>query len=59
MKAAVFYKGGEPLKVETVEDPTPEATEVIIEVKHCGIGHEYAGEIVAMGKDAPAGRRIR
>jgi len=79
MKAAVFYKGGEPLKIETVDDPTPESTEVVIEVKHCGIcgtdlhateehapasesgvimGHEFAGEIVAMGKDAPGGWKV-
>jgi 2-desacetyl-2-hydroxyethyl bacteriochlorophyllide A dehydrogenase len=79
MKAAVYYEGGQPLKIENVDDPTPEADEVIIEVKHCGIcgtdlhateehspasptgtimGHEFAGEIVAMGKDAPEGWKV-
>ena len=37
MKAAVFHKAGEPLAVETIDDPKPEKGEVIIKIKHCGI----------------------
>lgn len=72
MRAAVFEQLGQPLRVQTVADPTPAAHEVIVQVCHCGIcgsdlhmtedlafglhagdiiGHEFAGEIVAKGKD--------
>ncbi|WP_397589046.1 alcohol dehydrogenase catalytic domain-containing protein [Sphingorhabdus sp.] len=72
MKALLFKAAGEPLVVENLPDPEPEAGEVIIRVSHCGVcgtdlhstsghgmqlpadsqlGHEYAGEIVALGKD--------
>jgi threonine dehydrogenase-like Zn-dependent dehydrogenase len=70
MRAAVFHAAGRPLSIETLDDPTPAAGEVIIKVDRCGIcgtdlhmtaghgwdyaagtvpGHEYAGEIVAVG----------
>jgi threonine dehydrogenase-like Zn-dependent dehydrogenase len=70
MKAAVFHAAGRPLTIETLDDPTPSADEVVIRVDRCGIcgtdlhmtsghgwdyaagtvpGHEYAGEIVAIG----------
>ena len=79
MKAAVFRKGGEPLTIETVDDPTPAPREAIIKVKHCGIcgtdlhateehapaapdgavmGHEFAGEIVDLGKDTADGWKV-
>ena len=77
MKAAVFKAPGEPLAIDTVPDPAPEASEVLIRVQACGIcgtdlhwserrdesggwrklhtgsvmGHEFAGEIVAVGAD--------
>jgi (R,R)-butanediol dehydrogenase/meso-butanediol dehydrogenase/diacetyl reductase len=77
MKAAVFNKPGEPLKVEEVADPAPTGNEVVVKVARCGIctsdlhlteehegslmsglfppgsilGHEFSGEIVAMGPD--------
>jgi threonine dehydrogenase-like Zn-dependent dehydrogenase len=70
MKAAVFKGIGLPLAIETLPDPTPGPTDVIVKVARCGIcgtdlhmtakhdwntpigsviGHEYTGEIVAVG----------
>lgn len=70
MKAAVFHAAGQPLTIETLDDPTPATDEIVIKVDRCGIcgtdlhmtsghgwdypagtvpGHEYAGEIVAIG----------
>lgn len=70
MKAAVFHGAGKPLAIETVADPEPGPSDVIIKVHRCGIcgtdlhmtsghgwdfptgsiiGHEYAGEVVALG----------
>jgi len=37
MKAAVFKEVGQPLSVETVADPTPEPTELVMKVSYCGI----------------------
>ena len=37
MKAAVFKEVGKPLQVETVGDPTPEASELVVKVGFCGI----------------------
>src|SRR5579863_3354390 len=74
MKAAVF-KGpdrGQALEIETLEDPVPGPSDLVVKVGRCGIcgtdlhmtsghgwdfpvgtvlGHEYAGEVVAVGKD--------
>jgi threonine dehydrogenase-like Zn-dependent dehydrogenase len=70
MKAAVFKGAGHPLSIETVPDPTPGPTELVLKVARCGvcgtdismtsghgeqspvntvIGHETAGEVVAVG----------
>jgi (R,R)-butanediol dehydrogenase/meso-butanediol dehydrogenase/diacetyl reductase len=70
MKAAVFHQAGTPLAIETLDDPTPGPTDVVIKVHRCGIcgtdlsmtsghgwdypssctpGHEFAGEVVAVG----------
>ncbi len=70
MKAAVFKGVGLPLAIETLPDPTPGPTDIIVRVSRCGIcgtdlhmtskhdwntpvgsviGHEYTGEIVAIG----------
>ena len=37
MKAAVFKSLGQPLQIEEVSDPTPEATELVVKVAYCGI----------------------
>ena len=37
MKAAVFKEVGQPLSVETVDDPTPEPSELVMKVGYCGI----------------------
>lgn len=37
MKAAVFKAIGQPLAVETVPDPVPESTELVMKVSFCGI----------------------
>ena len=37
MKAAVFKEVGQPLSVETVDDPTPLATGLVMKVAYCGI----------------------
>ena len=37
MRAAVFKGIGQSLLVENVPDPSPEATELVVEVSYCGI----------------------
>ena len=37
MKAAVFKNLGQPLQIEKVPDPAPEATELVVKVAYCGI----------------------
>jgi (R,R)-butanediol dehydrogenase / meso-butanediol dehydrogenase / diacetyl reductase len=37
VKAAVFKKLGEPLKVESLPDPVPSPNEVVVQVARCGI----------------------
>lgn len=73
MRAAVFQEMSKPLVIETLPDPEPGPTDILLKVKNCGIcgsdlhmtepssvmplalgsvmGHEFAGEIVAVGKD--------
>ncbi|BBB02127.1 putative zinc-binding dehydrogenase [Actinacidiphila reveromycinica] len=68
MKAAVISSPGQ-VGIETVDDPTPGPSEVVVQVSACGLcgtdlhilqgefaptlpivpGHEFAGEIVAVG----------
>jgi (R,R)-butanediol dehydrogenase / meso-butanediol dehydrogenase / diacetyl reductase len=71
MRAVVMQGIHQPLSVETMDDPTPSAGEVVVKVGRCGIcgsdlhmtedpaygkgagdvlGHEFAGEVVALGK---------
>jgi (R,R)-butanediol dehydrogenase/meso-butanediol dehydrogenase/diacetyl reductase len=71
MRAAIMQGLHKPLTVENVDDPTPQAGEVVVKVGRCGIcgsdlhmtedpaygmgagsilGHEFAGEVVALGK---------
>ena len=65
MRAIYFEKPGDPLRVASMPDPEPGEGEMVIAVRRCGIcgsdvhglypeqcvlGHEYAGEIVAIGK---------
>jgi (R,R)-butanediol dehydrogenase/meso-butanediol dehydrogenase/diacetyl reductase len=71
MRAVVMQGLHQPLKVETLPDPTPQAGEVVVRVGRCGIcgsdlhmtedaaygrvagdvlGHEFAGEVVALGR---------
>lgn len=83
MKAAIFDAVGAPLRIGSVQDPSPAADEVVLRVAACGIcgsdlhitedpvpfgigsgfvlGHEFAGDIVAMGadvKDLKIGDRV-
>jgi (R,R)-butanediol dehydrogenase/meso-butanediol dehydrogenase/diacetyl reductase len=73
MRAAIFREMQKPLVVDSVPDPVPGPTDVIVRVKNCGIcgsdlhmtepssimplpsgsimGHEFAGEVVALGRD--------
>ncbi len=37
MKAAVFKGAGQPMRVETIADPTPAAGQLVVEVAYCGI----------------------
>ncbi|GMG88364.1 zinc-binding dehydrogenase [Biformimicrobium ophioploci] len=37
MKAAVFKEVGQPLSIETVADPVPAASELVMKVAYCGI----------------------
>jgi 6-hydroxycyclohex-1-ene-1-carbonyl-CoA dehydrogenase len=39
MKAAVFHKGGEPLRVEEVPTPVPGPGELLVKVAACGVCH--------------------
>lgn len=39
MKAAMFYKSGEPLKIEEVQEPELEIGEVLVKVSACGVCH--------------------
>lgn len=73
MRAVVMQGLHQPLALETLDDPTPEAGEVVVKVGRCGIcgsdlhmtedpaygvnkgdvlGHEFAGEVVALGNGA-------
>jgi threonine dehydrogenase-like Zn-dependent dehydrogenase len=69
VKAAIYAGKGGPITIETIPEPEPGPTDLIVRVHRCGIcgtdlsmtkggmwdygagqfGHEYAGEIVAMG----------
>ncbi len=39
MKAAVLHKPGSPLVLEQIDDPRPDAGEILIKVKACGVCH--------------------
>ena len=73
MHAVVMQGLHQPLALETLDDPTPQAGEVVVKVGRCGIcgsdlhmtedpayginkgdvlGHEFAGEVVALGMGA-------
>ena len=74
MRAAVFKGSGRPhaLEIETLPDPEPGPSDLIVKVRRCGIcgtdvhmtsghgvdfdtglviGHEYAGDVVAVGRE--------
>ncbi|WP_039389703.1 alcohol dehydrogenase catalytic domain-containing protein [Novosphingobium sp. MBES04] len=51
MKAAVFQGLHEPLAIETIPDPTPDAGEVVVKVARCGI----CGSDLHMTEDAAYG----
>jgi (R,R)-butanediol dehydrogenase/meso-butanediol dehydrogenase/diacetyl reductase len=55
MKAAVFHKPGTPLVVETVDDPTPRPTDVVIKVHRCGICGTDLTMTAGHGWDYPLG----
>jgi (R,R)-butanediol dehydrogenase/meso-butanediol dehydrogenase/diacetyl reductase len=71
MKAVVMQGLHQPLKLDTLPDPTPQPGELVVKVGRCGIcgsdlhmtedaaygkaagdvlGHEFAGEVIALGK---------
>jgi 2-desacetyl-2-hydroxyethyl bacteriochlorophyllide A dehydrogenase len=72
MKAPIFKGVGQPLAIETRDDPTPGPGDLVLKIGRCGIcgtdlhmtdghaqtyeensviGHEFAGEVVAIGPD--------
>jgi (R,R)-butanediol dehydrogenase/meso-butanediol dehydrogenase/diacetyl reductase len=55
MKAAVFQEGGKPLVLETVADPKPRPTDVIIKVHRCGICGTDITMTAGKGWDYPLG----
>jgi threonine dehydrogenase-like Zn-dependent dehydrogenase len=55
MKAAVFHQAGSPLAIETVEDPTPRPTDVVIKVHRCGVCGTDISLTSGHGWDYPAG----
>ena len=78
MKAVTFQGLHTPLAFESVPDPEPGESELVVKVGRCGIcgsdlhmtedaaygcrhgdilGHEFAGEVVALGKDT-AGHKV-
>jgi threonine dehydrogenase-like Zn-dependent dehydrogenase len=58
MKAAVFHGAGRPLTVETLPDPTPSPTDVIIAVHRCGICGTDVHSTSGHGWDFPSGSVI-
>ena len=76
VKAALFDGTGEPIRIESVDDPKAGPDDVVIKVHRCGIcgsdvsmtgnsaftfapgplGHEYAGEIVEVGRNVKSDR---
>jgi (R,R)-butanediol dehydrogenase/meso-butanediol dehydrogenase/diacetyl reductase len=58
MRAAVFYKAGKPLVVEAVDDPKPNADQVIIKVHRCGICGTDVHSTSGHGWDFPSGSII-
>jgi (R,R)-butanediol dehydrogenase/meso-butanediol dehydrogenase/diacetyl reductase len=76
VRAALLDAVGQPLCIRATDDPSPGPTELVLEVKACGIcgsdlhisdtfvppgrvlGHEFAGEIVAIGSAIGPGWRL-
>ncbi len=54
MKAAVFYGPHQPLKIETVADPTPAAGELLVKVAACGLCHT---DLHYIDHDVPTAKR--
>jgi (R,R)-butanediol dehydrogenase/meso-butanediol dehydrogenase/diacetyl reductase len=55
MKAAVFHQAGKPLSLETLADPTPRPTDVVIRVDRCGVCGTDLHMTSGHGWDYPAG----
>ncbi|TAL02220.1 MAG: alcohol dehydrogenase [Rhodospirillaceae bacterium] len=62
MKAAVFHEAGKPLVIETLDDPKPRPTDVIIKVHRCGICgtdlHMTSGDAWAYPPDSIPGHEF-
>jgi len=74
MQAAVFRALGKPLEIAEVPDPKPGPSDLVLRVKACGIcgsdlhaaslppgsvmGHEFAGEVVEVGREAASHFRV-
>jgi len=55
MKAAVFKGAGQPLSIETVPDPTPAPTEIVLKVARCGICATDLSMSSGQGEQWPVG----
>lgn len=56
MKAAIFYEARQPLRVEEVPTPAPQAGEILVKVAGCGVCHTDLGYVdhgVPTGKKPP------
>lgn len=55
MKAAVFKGAGQPLAIETIPDPTPAPTEMVIKIARCGICGTDISMTSGHGEQSPVG----
>jgi threonine dehydrogenase-like Zn-dependent dehydrogenase len=58
MKAAIFKGAGQPLSIETVPDPTPSPTEIVLKVARCGICGTDISMTSGHGEQSPGGSII-
>ena len=58
-RAAVAWKAGEPLSIETIDIEGPKAGEVLVEIKATGICHTDAYTLVGRRSGGPVSRDPR
>jgi len=58
MRAAIFRGAGQPLSVETVPDPTPGPTEIVLKIARCGVCGTDISMTSGHGEQSPLGSVI-